>query len=295
MSGFLLKKLTILNSFLLYLRGMKVKNLLIAVVLSVMLFACSSSKNDDENFSETSETNKVVEQQQISAQNVFTSIPGPDELSNLIQQTNLDYDASLLNDPEALKKYTSDNFKAINLGLYGADMVYTNVYEQSQESMLYLKCVNSLCTSLGVTGAFDGKTAERLENNKESKDSLLKIVSQSFKSADKFLRDNQRAGTSSLMVAGGWIEGLYLSGKVAEKAKTKKLIEKMSKQKQSIQDLIALVENAKVTGDATFVLDGLKDLKTSYDKIPDNTTMTDEMLAEINIKVFKLRAKLIMA
>ncbi len=259
-----------------------------------MIFSCCSNKsNDDENFGETTETAKVVEQQKISAQNVFTSIPGPSELSELIAQTNLDYDASLLNNPENLNKYTSDNFKAINLGLYGADMVYTNVYEQSQESMLYLKCVNSLCRSLGIAGAFDEKTADRLTNNKENKDSLLTIVSQSFNNADKFLRENQRPGTSSLMVAGGWLEGLYLSGKVAEKAKTKKLIEKMSKQRQSLQDLITLVENAKITGDATFVLDGLKDLKTSYDKIPDNTTMTDEMLAEINIKVFKLRAKLI--
>ena len=96
------------------------------------------------------------------------------------------------------------------------------------------------------------------------------------------------------MVAGGWIEGLYLSGKVAEKAKTKKLIQKMSQQKKSLDDLIALVENGKVTGDASFILEGLKDLKTSYEKIADNTTMSDEILAEINTKVFALRAKLIL-
>ncbi|HEX7413792.1 MAG TPA: hypothetical protein VF411_07060 [Bacteroidia bacterium] len=274
---------------------MDFKNNFTLLILSAMLFACSTNKNnDDENFGETSETAHVAEEQKLNAQSVFTSLPGPTELSELITLSNLDYDASLLNDYNNIKKYTSDNFKAINLGLYGADMVYTNVYEQSQESMLYLKCVNKLCTGLGVTGAFDEKTAERLESNKENRDSLLNIVSQSFKSADKFLRENQRAGASSLMVAGGWIEGLYLSGKIAEKAKTKRIIEKMSKQRQSLQDLIALVENAKVTGDATFVLDGLKDLETSYKKIPDNTTMTDEMLAEINTKVFQLRAKLIM-
>lgn len=290
-----LKKIVYLNSFLLYLRGMKVKNILTISTLGILLFACTSDKNDDENLTETGETAKIIEQQKITAQNVFQSIPGPSELTELVQLSNLDYDASLLNDPDNLNKYTSDNFKAINLGLYGADMVYTNVYEQSQESMLYLKCVNSLCRNLQITGAFDDKTAERLENNKENKDSLLKIVSQSFNSADKFLRDNQRAGTSSLMVAGGWIEGLYLSGKVAEKAKTKKLIQKMSQQQQSLQDLISLVDNAKITGDATFVLDGLKDLKTSYDKIPENTIMTDEMLSEINKKVFALRAKLVMA
>ena len=275
---------------------MRIRTTLVISVASAMLLACSSSKNDEESLVETGETTKVIEQQKITAQNVFQSIPGPSELTELIQLSNLDYDASLLNDPDNLNKYTSDNFKAINLGLYGADMVYTNVYEQSQESMLYLKCVNSLCRSLSITGAFDDKTAERLENNKENKDSLLTIVNQSFTKADKFLRDNQRAGTSSLMVAGGWLEGLYLSGKVAEKAKNnKKLIDKMSRQKQSLQDLITLVETAKITGDATFVLEGLKDLKTSYDKIPENTIMADEMLTEINKKVFVLRAKLVIA
>jgi hypothetical protein len=260
-----------------------------------LFFACSSNKNnDEETLADSNETTQVIEQQKINAQNVFTSIPGPDELSSLIALTNLDYDASLLNNPDNLSKYTSDNFKAINLGLYGADMVYTNVYEQSQESMLYLKCVNSLCRSLGITGAFDEKTGERLQDNKENKDSLLSIVSKSFTKADEFLRENQRPGTSSLMVAGGWIEGLYLSGKVAEKSKTKKLIQKMSQQKKSLSDLITLVENSKVTGDGAFVLDGLKDLLVSYEKISDNTTMSDEMLAEINAKVFALRAKLIL-
>ena len=274
---------------------MKLRNLFAITVLGTLFFACSSNKNnEDETLAESNETTQAIEQQKITAQNVFISIPGPDELSDLISQTGLDYDASLLNDPENLNKYNSDNFKAVNLGLYGADMVYTNVYEQSQESMLYLKCVNSLCRSLGITGAFDEKTAERLQDNKENKDSLLSIVSKSFTKADEFLRENQRPGTSSLMVAGGWIEGLYLSGKVAEKAKTKKLIQKMSQQKKSLDDLIALVENGKVTGDASFILEGLKDLKTSYEKIADNTTMSDEILAEINTKVFALRAKLIL-
>ena len=273
---------------------MDIKNALLITSLSVLLVACSSNKNnDEETLADSNEISQTMDQQKISAQNVFNSIPGPSELSDLIQLTGLDYDATLLNNPENINKYTSDNYKAINLGVYGADMVYTNVYEQSQESMLYLKCVNILCRNLGITGAFDDKTADRLESNKENRDSLLTIVSKSFTRADEFLRENQRPGTSSLMVAGGWIEGLYLSAKVAQKSKCKKLIQKMSQQKKSLIDLIALLENASVTGDATFVLDGLKNLKISYENIPDNTTMTEEMLDEISIKVLQIRTKLI--
>ena len=66
----------------------------------------------------------------------------------------------------------------------------------------------------------------------------------------------------------------------------------MSQQKKSLTDLIELVKSGKVNG-STFVLTGLQNLKTSYDKIQDGTTMTDEVFAEINTKVSALRAKLI--
>jgi hypothetical protein len=96
------------------------------------------------------------------------------------------------------------------------------------------------------------------------------------------------------MVAGGWIEGLYLSAKVGVQSKNKKFIKKMSEQGPSLTDLISLIQNANVTGDASFVLDGLKDLKTSYDKIPANAIMDDAMLADIDQKVTALRKKIIM-
>ena len=63
---------------------MKVRSLLIVVCLSTLLFACSSGKGDDDNFAETNEATQAAEQQKITAQNVFISIPGPSELSDLI-------------------------------------------------------------------------------------------------------------------------------------------------------------------------------------------------------------------
>ena len=274
---------------------MKLKNLVVLSVLSVALVSCGNDASTEDVLAENADTTaKVIEQQKISAQNVFNSIPGPGELTRLVEDAGLDYDVSLLNNPEDLNKYLSDNFKALNLGVYGADMAYANIHQQSQESMLFLKCVNSLCKNLGISGVFDEKTVDRLEANKENKDSLLTIINKSFLQADQFLRENQRPHTSSLMVAGGWIEGLYLSAKVGTQSKNKKFIKKMSEQNQSLTDLITLVETAKVSGDGTFVLDGLKDLKTSYEKIPANMTMNDTLLAEIDQKVSALRKKIIL-
>ncbi len=275
---------------------MQFKKLFCFLILAVAIVSCNNDPSTDDvigdNSTDTTEQN--VDVQKLSAQNVFNSIPGPAELNRLVEDAGLDYDAALLNNPDSRNKYTSDNFKALNLGVYGGDLAYTNVHGQSQESMLYLKCVNALCKNLGISGVFDDKTVDRLEANKENRDSLLTIVSRSFRQADAFLRDNQRPHTSSLMVAGGWIEGLYLSARVGVASKNKKFIKKMSEQTPSLKDLIILIENANVTGDGTFVLDGLKDLMTSYEKIPENTIMDDLMLAEIDLKVSALREKIIM-
>ncbi len=264
--------------------------------MSVILVSCGNDTPTDDVIGESASdtASKNLDQQKISAQNVFNSIPGPSELTRLVEEAALDYDFTLLNKDDALHKYTSDNMKALNLGVYGGDLAYSNVYEQSQDALLYLKCINSLCKKLGINDVFDEKTADRLEANKDNRDSLLTIVTKSFLQADKFLRENQRPHTSSLMVAGGWIEGLYLSAKVGVKSKNKKFIKKMSEQGQSLADLISLVENAGITGDGVFVIDSLKDLKTSYDKIPANTVMDDAMLVEIDQKVSALRKKIIM-
>lgn len=274
---------------------MKFTKFFVFALLSALIVSCGNDSSTDEPIGDNviDTASKNLEQQKINAQNVFNSIPGPSELAHLVEDAGLDYDGALLNGTD-FHKYTSDNLKALNLGVYGGDLAYANVYEQSQDALLYLKCINSLCKKLGINDVFDDKTADRLQANRDNKDSLLTIVTKSFLQADKFLRENQRPHTSSLMVAGGWIEGLYLSARVAVKSKNKKFIKKMSEQGKSLEDLISLVQNAGITGDGTFVQEGLKDLKISYDKIPVNTSMNDTMLTEIDQKVTALRKKIIM-
>lgn len=265
------------------------------LIFFATLASCGSEKAEDDIAADEAEvSSQNLDKQKISAQNVFNSIPSPTELGQLVDDAGLDYDMAMVNDPTILNKYTSDDFKAMNLGVYGADLAYANVHEQSSEAMTYLKCVNILCKNLGINEVFGQKTVDRLTMNKDNKDSLLTIVSKAFWQADAFLRENQRPHTSSLMVAGGWIEGLYISAVVGTKSKNKKLIKKMSEQTKSLQDLISLLEESKVGADATFVVGDLKELLTTYLKIENNTCMNDTVLNQIDKKVNDLRKKIVM-
>ncbi|HEY1040833.1 MAG TPA: hypothetical protein VGF30_15565, partial [Bacteroidia bacterium] len=149
-----------------------------------LFFSCSSDPDSTDDIG--TDTTQVLDVKvKANAQNIFNSVPGTSEITRMVTDAGIEYDGALLNDPDKYKSYSTDDYKALNLGVYGTDLCYTSVFEQTQESMLYLKCVNQLCNGLGISGVFDEKTTDRIDANKENRDSLLNIISKSFEQADR--------------------------------------------------------------------------------------------------------------
>jgi hypothetical protein len=109
--------------------------------------------------------------------------------------------------------------KAIGLGIYGADLGYLNMYERTSMVIDYISTIRSLADGIQVGQFFDFNTLRRIATNKENLDSLMLISQQSFNRIDSYLRETNRASLSMVIVAGVWIEGLYLSTRVAQDAR----------------------------------------------------------------------------
>ena len=190
-------------------------------------------------------------------------------------------------------KYSLENSRALNLGAYGSDLSVSGAFDQTQESMIFLKCVNILAKNLGVSTAFDQRMMERMETYKENRDSTLEIVAQSFKKADEFLKENNRPGTSSLILAGAWIEGMYISCKIAEATKTESIVKTILTQEESLKHVITMLEASNLGVDATYILDDLKSLKESFieaNKLKNNNI---ETIKDIDKKIVALRTKVV--
>jgi hypothetical protein len=141
--------------------------------------------------------------------------------------------------------------------------------------MLYLRCTNKLSTSLGISGAFDDKTTSRIEANLEDRDSLLTIISDSYWTADSYLKENGQPGVSALIIAGGWIEGLYIATQIAKATNNEDIATRIGEQKLSLDNLVALLDSYKTTNQGvndTYVQ--LMELKKVYDEIPSKATET---------------------
>ena len=81
--------------------------------------------------------------------------------------------------------------------------------------------------------AFNGAVIDRYEANINKKDSLQHLVQQSFQKIDNTLQENDRIEQASLVLAGGWIESVYLTVQSIEKSDP-------NQKKQVLIDILAL-------------------------------------------------------
>ena len=215
--------------------------------------------------------------------------------TKLLKDAGAKYNATYLNPIENASKYSSVKTKAINLGVYGSDLSFISLYDQTQESMLYLKCTNTLASSLVISGAFDENTTNRIQANMDKKDSLLTIISGSYWTADKYLTGNGQPGVSSLIVAGGWVEGLYIATRIAQTTKNEAVISQIALQKTSLVNLLDMLDSYKSENNGTAdVLKSLNELKQVFDTVTkDGGKLTDDQFKSLSDKTAEVRNSLI--
>lgn len=260
----------------------------------LLFFQCRNAEKTEEIVStENDSTRQAVFETKLNAQNVFNSMPDRKEILKLIEENKIEYNADLLNDPNLVRKYSLESVKAANLGIYGSDLSIASSFEQTQESMTFLKCVNILATDLGVNNAFDQNMVDRMEANKQNKDSTLEIITGAFKSADEILKTNNRPATSSVILAGAWVEGLYVSCQIAENIKSESIIKGILKQKESLKNLVVMLESSKLDETTKFILIDLKALLEAYNNAEKAGKSDLPAIKEINFIATALRKKIV--
>lgn len=271
---------------------LNIKSFVLVGSLTILFSACNGSKEEVVDASDDGIIAAGLDSQKISAQNVFNTIPSRDVLLDLIKQANTEYNVAYLNNPDEVSKYFLESSRALNLGVYGADLNVASIYDQTQESMLFFKCVNVIAKTIGVSNSFDENMGDRMQANQANRDSTLNIISQAFKSADNTLQKNGRPGTSSLLVAGAWIEGLYVACQTAKESKNEAIIKEIFNQKESLNNLIELIEVSKVSNEATYVLTDLQSIKKTLDSKSDKM-FTVDALKELDAQITEIRTKIV--
>jgi hypothetical protein len=254
--------------------------------------SCSNTEKPEEIVMDVSPAIEAVEETKFNAEHVFKSLPERTLVLKMIDESKIEYNPDFLNDPNSVNKYSLEFFKAINLGIYGTDLNIASSFDQTQESMVFLKCVNILAGNLGVNTIFDQKLFERIQEQNNNKDSILNIIVGAFKKVDETLKHNNRPATSAYILAGSWIEGLYVSCQMALANNNEKIIKAIIHQRESLNHLIVLLESTPQNDDSAVLVDELKQLYTEFTVADSGKTFDKQTLDLINNDIISIRKKM---
>ena len=292
---------------------MKFKQSIYFLISALVIFgltSCGSSSSDKVNSSdEFKQAQEDTLKQQI--EEVVYNIPSPTEIPYLLQATGADFNQAFLNPRTKVDQYATRNDKAaLNLGVYAADVGYLASYDKTQEAIDYLNAAKTLSENLGIIGAFDVELLQKFEANISNKDSLSRLLDSTIKKTEDFLKDDNRNKLSALVIAGSFVEGLYIStGLIKSYPKNilpddkrnlvlTPLMRVILQQKKSVGELSKMLSSVEQTDPITSMAADLKQLETAYAALnieeqirnnQANMVLTDKNLQEITTIVEKMR------
>jgi len=274
-----------------------------AIVLVSVLASCSSDTPNKETLTAADSASSAVIDSAVNtiavprAEMVISDIPFPFEILENLHAAGVAYDPKALNPVSNTPKYSQYNSKALNLGIYGADLAYVVTNEKFLQVGDYVKNAKELAEDLNIAFAFNQEMLNKYSKFKDNKDSLTKAVYDSYSQVDKTLKGDERVGIAALVVTGSWLEGLYLSTKTFTNApKTERnegLYKTIGGQKQSLRIVVKLLEEYKSDPYIAALIADLKDITSVYDNVSASEEMNERQLAIVHQKVEKLRKRII--
>jgi len=265
-----------------------VSSLLLLTGLLVLFFvACAPERPDD--LTELLTDDLISEEMKMTDEAVgqmISSVPNPVEMTILLQKSNVVYSQDLLNPSGSISNYNTNFKKALNLGVYGTDLVYMNIYDRTVSTLSYLRNLQNLADGLRIGQFFDYETLNRLSESSRNIDSVLYITNRGFDNMTRYLIDQSRSSIAVLIAYGTWIESLYIATKVKTHPPNKELInQRIGEQKIVLDNMLHLLSNYRNDPFFEEIFLDLMDLKKEFDNVTISYIYEEPVMKEIDGKI----------
>ena len=265
-----------------------VASLLLAIIVG--LASCNSSSKKSQQ-KETAEIQK--EEVETKVREFVYPLPTSFEIVEMLNKIEAAYIFDLANNPANADKYTTEKSLALNLGVFGGDLSYASTYNQKQETINFIEASNKMLDGLDLTAAVREDLPEQIEANEDNKEALVDLITNSFYDTYDFLNANNRAPVSALVMAGAWVEGLYIATHISEETfNSKEMVEIILKQKDPLLKLMEILSNYKENEAVAETIADLSNMANIYAGI-ESTAITQEQMIQIAEESLKIRKKFI--
>lgn len=261
------------------------KNLL--YILLLVAFACSiGSCNQREGNklnvadSELYDGNFQIDPAVIDT--MVQNISSPVEMAALIKSLGVPFQRKYLAPTDYVDNYNAGYVKSYTLGMFAADLGYLNMYNKTSSVLEYLSAIKKLADGLNIGQFFDFNTMKRIVTNNTDLDSLMYISVRSFNDMDSYLRKNRRSSYSSLIVAGVWLEGLYLATQVAKDYPSSEIAQGIAEQKTVLDQLMIVLKNYDKDADIAVIIKEFETIKKEFEPITITVEVGEPTTVEKN-------------
>jgi hypothetical protein len=256
------------------------KNLLALIFALISMSSCVSNRSDDLNVPGSELSSGELQISTQAMEEIIQNISSPIEMASLIKELGVPFSARYLSNVSEENRYASPFKMALSLGILGADLGYLNVYEKTGSSLNYLSGISRLSDGLKINQFFDFNTLKRLAASSTSLDSLVFLSVHSFNNMDDHLRKTERSNLSALMVAGVWIEGMYLVTQVAKEKPNETLAGYIGEQKSILNDLLIILKNYESDDQFSQLIADLEKIKSEFADVKITYEMGEPMAVE---------------
>jgi len=180
-----------------------------------------------------------------SRKTIFYGIYSPVEMSAFFEQYQIGFDPSVLHPSDMANQYVLTDKIALNIGVYGADLSYIKLFDQPQEAIRYYLTIGKLSRQLGIPDELIRTPADDYLQNIDDPDKLVNIATTTYVATEQFLNRNDREHAAVLMLAGGWVEAMYIATHALcdSDGPREEVTERIVAQKYSLNMLIAMMQN----------------------------------------------------
>ena len=232
------------------------------------LSGCGDSEKSDEIV--TTDSVKTEPETKVNpVSETFFQVPSPGEMLTFIKMVGgkNNKNITFLNSAANEKNYSDAKSKALNFGIYSCDLSYCSIFEIGSEALKYFKTVKTMGDQIGVSTAIKPEVLKRLESNVGSPDSLAVITDDVYFSSFETLEDSKQGPTLALVVAGGWIESIYIAVNLAKFEANSPVIERLADQKYTLENLIEFLRKHEADVNVKEVKADFEGLLAEFNKI----------------------------
>lgn len=261
------------------------------IIATVVVLASCNMGNKKSSEQKAPEIKKEIVEKEV--REFVYPLPTSFEVTEMLNRIEAAYILSLSNPVSNVDKYFTEKNQALNLGVYSADLSYASTYNQKQETVDFMNASKKLIDKLDISAALDKDLLETIENNLDNKDQMVDVITNSFYDTYEYLNKNDRTSISILVIAGSWVEALYISTHISEDTfNNREMVSIIMEQKEPLNKLMVLLKEHATDEDVKATLEDLKILNEIYNSI-DSGSITQDQLKAIEDNVAVVREKFV--